>query len=61
MKLQRTLTFTSHAQAAREDRPANWAKTPQERLAELDFLRRQRYPNGVAPRLQRVIEFVKRG
>ena len=35
MKLQRTLTFTSHAQAAREDRLANWAKTPQERLAEL--------------------------
>lgn len=60
MKLQRTVTFSTHADAAREDRLANWAKTPQERLREVEFLRSQRYPGGIAPRLQRVIEFIER-
>lgn len=61
MKPQRSATFTTHEQAARADWEANWAKTPQQRLVELEFLRRQRYPNGVAPRLKRVIEFIERG
>ncbi|WP_255673394.1 hypothetical protein [Deinococcus sp. 14RED07] len=39
MTLRRTLTLTTHADAARADREANWAKTPQERLAEVEFLR----------------------
>ncbi|ALW87611.1 hypothetical protein AUC44_00780 [Deinococcus actinosclerus] len=60
MTLRRTLTLTTHADAARADREANWAKTPQERLAEVEFLRAQRYPGGTAPRLQRTLEFVRR-
>lgn len=61
MTLRRTLTLTTHADAARADREANWAKTPQERLAEVEFLRAQRYPGGVAPRMMRVIEFMQGG
>lgn len=60
MTLRRTLTLTTHADAARADREANWAKTPQERLAEVEFLRAQRYPGGTAPRLQRTLEFIER-
>lgn len=60
MKLQRTLTIQTREEAALADRRANWAKTPQQRLAEMEFLRRQRYPGGTAPRLQRTVEFVER-
>ncbi|GHF59534.1 hypothetical protein HNQ07_003854 [Deinococcus metalli] len=59
MTLRRTITLTTHADATRADREANWAKTPQQRLAEVEFLRFQRYPGGIAPRLQRVVEFVE--
>lgn len=59
MTLRRTITLTTREDAARADREANWAKTPQQRLAEVEFLRAQRYPGGIAPRLQRVIEFVE--
>lgn len=59
MTLQRMLTIQTREEAAQADRQANWAKTPQERLAEVEFLRQQRYPHGIAPRLQRTIEFVE--
>ncbi len=60
MTLQRTLTIQTREEAAQADRRANWAKTPQERLAEVEFLRQQKYPGGIAPRLQRVTEFIER-
>ncbi|PTA68816.1 hypothetical protein [Deinococcus arcticus] len=60
MTLLRTLTLTSREDAARADQEANWAKTPQQRLAEIEFLRRQTYPERVAPRLERVLKMVER-
>lgn len=59
MKLQRTLTVQTREEAAKQGRQANWAKTPQQRLAEMEFLRRQRHPGGIAPS-QKVIEIVER-
>jgi hypothetical protein len=39
---------------------AYWlTRTPQERLAALEFLRQQQY-DGPAPRLQRVLRFIER-
>lgn len=60
MKFVRTIQTATREEAERADREANWAKTPQERLAEVEFLRAQRYPGGVAPRFQRVLELVER-
>lgn len=51
--------FSSHEEAARIDREQAWALTPQQRLAQLEELRRIMYPNGVAPRLSRTAEFVE--
>lgn len=60
VKFLRTIQTVTREEAERADREANWAKTPQERLAEVEFLRAQRYPGGVAPRFQRVLEIVER-
>lgn len=60
VKFVRTVQATTREEAERADREANWAKTPQERLAEVEFLRTQRYPGGVAPSFQRVLEIVER-
>lgn len=42
MKFVRTVHAVSREKAERADRLANWAKPPQERLAEVEFLRAQR-------------------
>ncbi|MBB5234848.1 hypothetical protein HNQ09_002291 [Deinococcus budaensis] len=60
VKFVRTIQTTTREEAERADREANWAKTPQERLAEVEFLRAQRYPGGVAPRFQRIFEIAQR-
>ncbi|GBF07470.1 hypothetical protein DAERI_140131 [Deinococcus aerius] len=60
VRFVRTIQATTREEAERADREANWAKTPQERLAEVEFLRAQRYPGGVAPRFQRVLEIAQR-
>ena len=59
MTLRRTITPMTREDAARADREANWAKTPQQRLTEVEFLRAQRYPGGIAPRLQRTVEIIE--
>lgn len=56
------VTFTSFSDADAEEKAARWAMPVKDRLAELERLRRLQYPNsneGSAPRLQRLLEFVK--
>ena len=53
-------TFDSFEEADRADLEESWAKTPEERLAELEYLRSQMYPDGIPPRLQRTITFAER-
>ena len=59
MQIIRTFQITTREEAAQADRQAEWAKTPRQRLADMEFLRVQRYPNGITPRLQRTAEFVE--
>lgn len=54
MRMIRQGSFKTRAQAEHDDRAHEWAKTPQERLRDLEVLRQQSYPNGVAPRMERV-------
>lgn len=53
-------TFSSFEEADEAERRERWAMTPLERLAIVEKLRSYQYPNGIAPRLQRVLETVKR-
>ena len=57
--MTRTFQITTREEAAQADRQAEWAKTPRQRLADTEFLRSQRYPGGITPRLQRTVELVK--
>jgi len=59
MRVIRQASFSTHAEAEREDRARECAKTPQQRLRDLEQLRQQRYPNGITPRLQRVAELLE--
>jgi hypothetical protein len=59
MRMKRVAEFSTPVDAEREDRAQEWAKTPQERLRDLEVLRQQRYPNGIAPRLQRIAELLE--
>ena len=59
MQMIRTFQITTREEAEQADRQAEWAKTPRQRLADMEFLRAQRYPGGIAPRLQRTVEFVE--
>ena len=59
MQMTRTFQITTREEAAQADRQAEWAKTPRQRLADMEVLRAQRYPNGTPPRLQRTVEFVE--
>ena len=59
MQMIRTFQISTREEAAQADRQAEWAKTPQQRLTDMEFLRAQRYPDGIAPRLQRTIELVE--
>lgn len=59
MIASRSLQIISREEAAYADRLAEWAKTPQQRLADTEFLRCQRYPDGIAPRFQRVVELIE--
>jgi len=54
-------TFKSFEEADAADRKERWNLSGQERLVLLEQLRRYNYPNGEsAPRLQRLLESVKR-
>ena len=59
MQMIRTFQITTREEAAQADRRSEWAKTPRQRLADMEFLRAQRYPGGITPRLQRTVELVK--
>ena len=59
MQMIRTFQITTREEAAQADRRSEWAKTPRQRLADMEFLRAQRYPDGIAPRLQRTVELVE--
>ena len=57
------MQVASHAEAARHDREAEWAKTPTQRLSDLEFLRQQVYGDAASEPIQRVsalIHFVPR-
>ena len=57
--LDRSCFSVSHDFAAldAEDKRARWAMTPAARLASLELLRRNMYPDGkTAPRIQRIFE-----
>lgn len=59
MPMSRTFHITTREEDVQADRRSEWAKTPQQRLADMEFLRAQRYPNGIAPRLTRTLEVVE--
>ena len=59
MQMLRTFQITTREEAVQADRQAEWAKTPRQRLADMEFLRAQRYPDGTAPRFQRTVELVE--
>jgi hypothetical protein len=59
MRMIRQASFSTHAEAEQDDRAREWAMTPQQRLRDLEVLRQQRYPNGIAPRLQRTAELLE--
>ena len=59
MQMTRTFQINTRKEAAQADRLAEWAKTPRQRLADMEVLRAQRYENGIAPRLQGTVEFIK--
>lgn len=58
MKIDRQsfTSFSSFQEADDADRQERWSMSRLERLALLEYLRRQMYPNGKsAPRLQRIL------
>ena len=59
MQMIRTSQITTREEAVQADRLSEWAKTPRQRLADMEVLRAQRYPDGTAPRLQRTVELVQ--
>ena len=62
MKMESTFQVFDSFEAAEEaERRERWGLTPAQRLEILERLRAQQYPDGeTAPRLQRLLEIVKR-
>ena len=58
MQMIRTFQVTTREEAVQADRQAEWAKTPRQRLADMEFLRAQRYPHGIAPKIVKTVELV---
>ena len=60
LKVDRS-TFSVSTLTAETDDKAYWlARTPQERLKQVEMLRRINYGNAATARLQRVLEIVER-
>ena len=60
MEPRQLQVFTSFEDADRATREERWAMTPMQRLAILEQLRRDRYPNGNPPGFERVLEVAER-
>ena len=62
MELDRAIVEveTSFEDAERKTRQRYLEMTPEERIQVVEELRKLTYPNGVAPRLQNIVDFIQR-